>query len=379
MTEQDDDEASFDGGRSERIDLPDGLSGGGEVKPGGKQQASEPDYQIVETDDEFRPLSERPREELRGDDAGSRQERSTRQPQTKAERRASQRQARDRTTTELQGFRDENAQLRKEIEDLKGTVTPRLDKIDESRFNDQVSALDRQIAAQAEAAAIASSEMSDAVMAGDRDAHNAAHRKHTLAVEKGRDLAADKARMQSERIPTKETPDTTRREQPRDQRQAPRIDPEVDRRTREFAAKHTWLDLANAGDRDTRRALFIDNEVRADGFDPRDDDYWDELEDRLKEVLPHRFETSQRQRTQQTQRQPVAPQRRGPMVAGQGNGGSNNGGPRQVLLSPERKVAMMEVGAIDRDGRIQDRPKFNRLAAGYATYDRENGIGAARQ
>jgi hypothetical protein len=38
---------------------------------------------------------------------------------------------------------------------------------------------------------------------------------------------------------------------------------------------------------------------------------------------------------------------------------------------------MIQVGALDPDGNIVDRPKFNRISAGYVAFDRANGV--ARQ
>lgn len=372
LTEVDDDDAPYDGGQdTTHVDIPDGLSGGGQPRQNGRQP-SEPDYQIVETDEDFKPLERQQPSEIRAED--QRQDDARPQRQTKADRRAAQRQARDRTEGELRAYREQNERLQAELAAFRGDVTPRLERIDEARFTDQISSIDREIAQQAQVVTAAARRMSDAVTSGDSDAHHAALQDHTLAVEKGRDLAAHKRSLESERTQPRRPTEERREEQPARRPQVqPRVDPEVSRRTRDFAAKHSWLDLQNPSDRETRRAIFIDDEVRADGYDPRDDDYWEELEDRLKEVLPHRFQAPQRQRQQSQQ-----PQRRGPMVAGAG-ADRPTGGPRKVLLSPERKAALMEAGALDRDGQIADRVRFNRLAAGYEKYDRDNGVGMARQ
>jgi hypothetical protein len=150
-----------------------------------------------------------------------------------------------------------------------------------------------------------------------------------------------------------------------------RVDPVVQARTMDFASLNPWLNLEKP-DRATRIALMIDEDVAAEGFDPKTQDYWDELQTRLREApeLAHVVRPQGRQAPQRQQEKQPPAERRGPMVGAPG--GVNPGsGTRTVRMSPDRKQALMEIGVLDRDGRtILDMSRFNRLAARYVEHDR---------
>lgn len=78
-----------------------------------------------------------------------------------------------------------------------------------------------------------------------------------------------------------------------------------------WATKHsTWYD-AQANNRESKVVQAIDLELYSEGYDPNEKEYWDELDDRVKEILPHRFV-----------KQPV--QNRSRQIVG---GGSQDGAP----------------------------------------------------
>lgn len=384
MTEDDDGD---DQGIGAQVDVPTGLTGGGDTpraRESDGQGASE--FTIVETDDDYKPLSgpgSAPREEIRAEDSGE----ETRQPREKlsgAERRRAQRAAAHRSEAELRTVRDENARLRAEFDAIKNTVTPRLDRIDESRYAEQLSGLTREIDSAARTVDDAITRMSDAVAAGDAAAHAAALREHTKATQRGYELAQQRTQLEASRTQPgeRDAPRERQTEQRQTTRQPPPpMDPVVQTKTQDFAKQFGWLNLQKP-DRDSRIALLIDSEVAEDGFDPRDDDYWEELESRMREApqLAHKFARQQsepRRPTPPAQRQPPTPERRGPMVGGAG-GGSPASGARTVLMSPERKNGLIQAGILDTDGRtILDRTRFDRVAKGYMERDRANG--AARQ
>lgn len=381
LSEVDDDEP-YEGGAPATIEVPAGLTGPSDAPRPREVATQEPDeFQIVETDDEFRPLTgpqAQPTQDIRTDVAAAPDE-GERVRQSKAQRRQAQRVARDRSEAELNRYRDENARLRSDFEALQQTITPRLDQIDQSRFNDNLSRVQNEIDGAAATVENAIVRMSNAIAAGDVDAHAAALRDHTKAITRGYELTQEKSRLEASRqAPTRQTtqPRTDLQPQPR-QPAAP--DPVVRNRADAFLARNSWID-PQWRDLDSKIAQEIDTGVQQDGFDPREDDYWDELDDRLRSApqLTHRFaqRATQLAPQRQQQAQQPAPQRRGPMVAG-GGGAAPATGPRQVLLSPERKAALMEVGALDREGRIADKAKFNRIARGYQEFDRANGV--ARQ
>jgi hypothetical protein len=63
---------------------------------------------------------------------------------------------------------------------------------------------------------------------------------------------------------------------------------EVQRNAERWLKKNSWFD-AQARDTDSRIAKVIDQELAADGWDPSDSEYWDELDSRLSARLPHRY------------------------------------------------------------------------------------------
>ena len=57
----------------------------------------------------------------------------------------------------------------------------------------------------------------------------------------------------------------------------------------QFIKKHSsWYD-PSGGNRDTKIVQAIDEDLYNEGFDPESKEYWEELEARAAEVLPHRF------------------------------------------------------------------------------------------
>ena len=118
MTEIDDDGSYEPTDTQLENDLPNGLSGPVDEPRRGD---SDQEFQIVDTDDEFRPLTgpaAQPREEIRTDADPQPRVETPRERQSKAQRRASQRAARERSESELQAYRDENARLKHLVAEL---------------------------------------------------------------------------------------------------------------------------------------------------------------------------------------------------------------------------------------------------------------------
>lgn len=362
------------------VDVPPGLSGGNDT-PRARETGNQdpPEYVMVEADDDFNPVSgpaAPQREEIRAEDPPA-EEHAT--ESRSRQRRKMQKEAARRHEGELRQYQERIERLETENKAFRESVTPRLDQMDQARYDEKLTGLTKEIDTTARAVDDAIERMSDAVAAGDTVAHKTAVRDLTKATQRGHELAMQRSQLETSRAQPseREAPRERQTEQRQPQRQAPPpIDPEVRNRTQDFAKQFSWLNLTQP-DRDSRVALMIDSEVAADGFDPRDDDYWEELEFRMREApqLAHKFQRQQpnTERRQTVQRQPVSNERRGPMVGGAGNG-SPASGPRQVLVSPERKNAMVQAGVLDLDGQtILDRPRFNRLAKLYMERDRANG------
>jgi len=127
---------------------------------------------------------------------------------------------------------------------------------------------------------------------------------------------------------------------------------EVQRNASTWLKKNSWYD-PQARDTDSRIAKVIDSELAADGWDPADPEYWDELDSRLSTRLPHRYAAKGGAK----RANPTASSR---TAAAQGTK------PGQITLSRERVSAIKDAGAWD------DVNKRNKMIRAYAAYDRAN-------
>jgi hypothetical protein len=129
---------------------------------------------------------------------------------------------------------------------------------------------------------------------------------------------------------------------------------EVQQNATRWLKKNSWFD-PQARDTDSRIAKVIDQELAADGWDPSDSEYWEELDNRLSARLPHRY--TAKGGNNRRSAGPTASSR----VAN-----STNAKPGTITLSRERVNAIKDAGAWD------DVEKRNKMIRAYASYDRAN-------
>ena len=133
------------------------------------------------------------------------------------------------------------------------------------------------------------------------------------------------------------------------------ITTEVQQNATRWLKKNSWYD-PQARDTDSRIAKVIDQELAADGWDPSDPEYWDELDSRLSSRLPHRY-TAKGGTNVRKAAGPTASSR----VAN-----SSSAKPGTITISKERVQAIRDAGAWD------DIEKRNKMIRAYAAYDRQN-------
>ena len=133
------------------------------------------------------------------------------------------------------------------------------------------------------------------------------------------------------------------------------VSTEVQQNATGWLRKNSWFD-PQARDTDSRIAKVVDQELVADGWDPADPEYWDELDNRLAARLPHRY-TAKGGNNQRRSAGPTASSR----VAN-----STSSKPGTITLSRERVSAIKDAGAWD------DVTKRNKMIRAYAQYDRDN-------
>ena len=116
--------------------------------------------------------------------------------------------------------------------------------------------------------------------------------------------------------------------------------------------KNSWYD-PQARDTDSRIAKVVDQELVADGWDPSDPEYWEELDSRLSSRLPHRYTS-----------QGGAKKRANPTAGSRTVASTQKAG--TITLSRERVQAIKDAGAWD------DVSRRNKMIRAYAEYDRAN-------
>jgi hypothetical protein len=132
------------------------------------------------------------------------------------------------------------------------------------------------------------------------------------------------------------------------------VSTEVQQNATQWLKKNSWYD-PQARDTDSRIAKVIDQELAADGWDPSDPEYWEELDNRLSARLPHRYTAKGGSNT-----------RRGGPTASSRVSSANSAKPGTITLSRERVQAIKDAGSWD------DTDKRNKMIRAYASYDRAN-------
>jgi hypothetical protein len=132
---------------------------------------------------------------------------------------------------------------------------------------------------------------------------------------------------------------------------------EVRKNADSWLQKNKWFD-PQARDTDSKIAKVIDQELAADGWDPADPEYWDELDSRLQSRLPHRYTSKGERKNRNT----------GPTASSRTTNPSNKNA-NTITLSKERVDAIKEAGAWD------DPARRAKMIRAYAQFDKQNRNG----
>jgi len=136
--------------------------------------------------------------------------------------------------------------------------------------------------------------------------------------------------------------------------QAPNVDKAIQHFASEFMSANNWYD-PQGRDEDSAIVLAIDAKLAEEGYDPRTEEYWDELETRVERRLPEKYAKTK------APRKPTG----GPAI-GSGREHAPSSTRKEIYISPERKAAMQEAGVWD------DPVLRQRYIKRYAEYDRQN-------
>jgi hypothetical protein len=272
------------------------------------QQYAEPQAAAESDDDEDEPVAQ----QSAGDD-----ERETireRRRNEKKERKERRERAIERDRVELEFLRKRNDDLER-----------RLSGIEERTQKSDLSLLDQKLKEAVNEVQLAEKVIAKAVVAQNGEDVAQALRYRDQAMLKARQLeAAKKQAAQPRPAPT------------------PPVDDVALSYAKEFIKEHSWYN-PEAKDESSAIVLAIDNSLVKEGFNPRTEDYWDELRDRVRRRLPEKFEeTAVPAAARKTERQA----RGGPAV-GSGREHAPTSTRREVYISPERKNALIEAGLWD--------------------------------
>jgi hypothetical protein len=246
-------------------------------------------------------------------------------------RRQKQKAAKDRTLQQVELLARQNEMLAKRLASLEGTTLAQSENEIDRRMAEAEADLRR-----------ANNIIAKAVEAGNGGDVAAAMEVRDEVRRKLDGYEVLKARVAK----TRETP--AEGEQPQ-----PQVDPRVQNYGRQWMSANSWYDPAGR-DEDSAIVNAIDRVLVSEGYDPSSVDYWDELTDRVKSRLGGSAPKDKAA-------DPPA-RRRGPPVA-MNREHAPAATRNQVIVTPERKRAMMELGVWD------DPAKRQRYLKAYRDYD----------
>lgn len=307
-----------------------------------EKKADEPEFEIIETavgegGEEIIPEPKEDDERLRQSDDDedesessanneeTPEQRSERRRNEKRQRRDRQRQHEARNKAEIQRLLEENQFLGSKMQQLEAVTFRNEARLVDERMMQAKNRYDYAERAHAEAVA-----RGDGIGASKalRALNEASHEYNEADSIRGRMIEAVQA--------------PPRRQQPRGP------DPRVVSKAQAFIEKHPWIDPAGQKDEDSAVAKAIDVRLQMEGHNPTTDEYWDALEKRLQQRLPHKFKGGRQ-----------SP----PVSGGMDRAGS---GKRPFYLSPDRKKAMVDGGYWD------DPVAKQRMIKRYAEHDALN-------
>ncbi len=277
----------------------------GKGKPDKKVEQNEEEAEVVEEDDE--------------EDGSVTQNKSAEDEEALAakreRRRREKKMRREREKRERMHQQNLIVNLQEQIRELREGVPEIFDRFGHL----EKQSLTREMSDLAQVYNDAQSRMREAVKAGDGDAFvkakeisdKAWHRYVTLESQAKQRPAHSQPRQQTQQAePAQRT----------EQQQAQYSQRVTNLATKWARDNSSWYD-PNGGNRESKVVLALDADLVSEGYDPEDQDYWDELTDRAKEILPHRFKRAAAPAQQQNRpRQTVG-----------GAGGGSGGGTERTL------------------------------------------------
>lgn len=264
-------------------------------------------------------------------------------------RRVEKRERKERRERAINRDKIELEFLRKRNDDLERRVMG----VEQKAQQNDLSLIEQKLKEAMNEVQLAEKVIAKAVAAGNGEDVTQAMRYRDQALSKARQFEAAKKASQ----------------QPKPEPAAQPVDEVTMRHAREFIGEHSWYDPSGK-DESSAIVLAIDNSLIREGFDPKSEDYWDELRDRVRRRLPEKFDDADADDAAPAAKTKAAPAKeraaRGGPPVGSGREHAPTSTRREVYISPERKAALIEAGVWD------DPVLRNKYIKKYMEYDRSN-------
>jgi hypothetical protein len=285
---------------------------------------------------------DQPEDSRLSEDNEDREELRRKRREEKTDRAARRKQAIERDKTELNFLRQRNESLEK-----------RMFQVEQSVVGNTISGIDARIADTVAEVKAAERIIAKAIEAGNGDDAAKAMRIRDQAMQKVQQLQVHKHQQ------NQVAQNLHQQSQAPAPQQGP--DPEVASFAQNWVSKNSWYN-PNGNDEASKIVLAIDQSLVEAGYNPKTQEYWQELDKRVARRLPEHKGGGNYDDSQDDDRRG---QRRGPPI-----GSSRDQAPqstrREVYISPERKQAMTDAGVWD------DPVLRQRYLKQYAKWDREN-------
>jgi len=245
----------------------------------------------------------------------------------RTKQRERQRRAKEHADRELAELRAQNDTLLRRVSAIEGNT-----------LASNVNAIDQRIAQAQADVKQAESIIARAVEAGNGDDVATAMRLRDEAQYEAQQLWQQKQQV----------------EQVRQQHANPGPDPRVVNYAKEWMNANPWYDPSGR-DEDSAITKVIDNQLAAEGYNPKDADYWHELTRRVASRIGD-DEAETRSSPSKRRAPPTGTTREHAPVSTK----------REIYVTPERKQAMIDAGIWD------DVPRRNQMLKAYQAYDKSS-------
>lgn len=283
------------------------------------------------------------------EDNEDREELRRKRREEKAERAARRKQAIERDKTELNFLRQRNEALEK-----------RMFQVEKTTVANTIQSIDARIADTVAEVKAAERIMAQAIEAGNGEDAAKAMRIRDAAMQKAHQLQMHKHQHseQAQKLHQQaQQPDT----------QSGGPDPEVANFAAKWVGKNSWYN-PNGTDEASKIVLAIDQSLVEAGYNPKTEEYWQELDKRVARRLPELKGGGNNDDSQDDDRRG---QRKGPPI-GSSRDQAPSSSRREVYISPERKQAMIDAGV------WEDAVLRQRYLKQYAKWDREHANNSSR-